>query len=837
MAEKHPPDRAAFPAASNPASAAPPPPASEPETDALLHLLVFGRSGSGKSALLAALAGAAREADSALRGQLTSPPGMEQPGRQGQALRASPATSYRIHYNPTGDEEDVDAVLVDSEGLAATELLAQSEVLDEDSPAVPLAQEVMDADTLILTVNAALPQPQLESEFASFKKLLRVFQQRRGLDLDVGGLPVFLVLTHADLLARPNDTFSDWQERLEERKREVDQQFRAALEEGERAAEPEDEEDDEPAGQAPATPEFGWIDLHVWTTATRRPVLRSGNATGAFRVSELFQQCLEEAADYRRDWRTSERRLKGLVLTVLMFGSLLLGLTVTRVATDVDGRTALLTSQVEDLRSTFGSSPEEYLRGTRAELREEEQAFREVRYNPWFGRLSPELRAFVVDRLDELSAYVGYSEKLAVAPTAFDEWTAEGLERLLVRLERGDLTLPRPSWANTPAGIEHQQRWQTAHSLRDGVRQLQRWYVESSADADKLWTFANYPPRPGEDIPRSWVEEAANVLAPEKRLPPWRDQDPLPGSPPGLLTYADAMRFYEVKDARIGWEVDRDRLADLVDLLAALGLVTDLPNRPPLLVFTAARFTWTGARWQGVGTFGLNAAGRLADLKAVYPHFARAFGSTLPDRIAPQVRQKADEQYLILLAPARAEVLRRLREAGPGPTRWSAVARQLGISREMSLWNELALILLRVMHEQPEAPVPALERFLTKDEFPLEFRTATVEIQRFSPVEPNDEPLKVVWQDGKKKKQLVFNRTGKGKVVGGVVQTIYRLAEKATINYRPGQELYAELPLKGLDRVKQRLVWVDSRTSRYQFERLAPGRGSRNGGRERLPPP
>ena len=46
-------------------------------------------------------------------------------------------------------------------------------------------------------------------------------EQRRGDRTDVGGLPVFLVLTKCDRLARPGETTADWLEHIEQRKREV----------------------------------------------------------------------------------------------------------------------------------------------------------------------------------------------------------------------------------------------------------------------------------------------------------------------------------------------------------------------------------------------------------------------------------------------------------------------------------------------------------------------------------------------------------------------------------------------------------------------------------------
>jgi hypothetical protein len=786
---------------------------------------MFGRSGSGKSALLAALAQAAREGRVALSGeQAGGASNLEAFGRQRLLPGAASAVSYPVRYTPAGENETFDAVLMDSEGLAASELLAQASVLEEDNPDLPLSRDVLESDALILTVNAGADQQQIESDFASFKKFLRVVRERRGESTDVGGVPVFLVLTHADLLAQPNDSVADWIERLEERKNEADRQFRAVLEE-EEISEPNvgDGQTDEMAVDESPSPEFGWIDLHVWATAIERPRLRGDNFTGTYGIAELFRQCLEEAAGYRRDWRKSERRLKGMVLSVLALSSLLLGLAVTRVATDVDGRTALLASHVEDLRSSYGFTPRQYLRGSANSLREQEQRFREILLNRRFRHLSAEQQTFVQARLDELSAYTGYYERLTAAATPFDVWTADGLERLLARLQNGDQAPPRHTWVETPAGLLHHQRLQTTHALLNGVRQLQRWYNESSAEADRLWTFANYPPQPGSSIPASWVRDVTDALAPEKRFPPWQNGDPLPDSPPGLLTYTDAMRFYEVKDARVGWEVDRDRLAGLFDLVCALELVKDITERPPLLVVTAADFRWTGTNWQGIGTFGLTTVpDRLSRLKAVYPNYARDFTSTLPDRIADMVRQKARDNYSALLTPARAEVLRQLRKAVGAikeQARWSEVAKWLETSNDLGPWNDLSLIILRVIQEQPDAPVPALRRFLAKKEFMLEFKTVIVEIQRFSALEPGDEPLKIVWR-GAKNKELVFKRVGKGRVVGDVTQNIYTLDEKATVVYRPGQDLHAELPLKDLDGMMRRLVWADSRSPLYQFEGL-----------------
>jgi hypothetical protein len=305
--------------------------------------------------------------------------------------------SYRARYAPEQDES-FDAILMDSEGLAASELLSNAGVLEENDPDMPLAQDLMEADALVLTVNAAGEQHQLDADFSAFKNLLRIVQERRGDSADVGGLPVFLVLTHADRLAHATDSLADWIDRLEERKHEIDRQFRAVLEQEEsHPPEAGDDPEEAPAHEDAPEPEFGWIDLRVWATATERPRLRGEGSAGAYGVADLFRQCLAEAADYRRDLRKSEGRLRGLVLLISLLALLLLGLAGTRLATDVDGRTALLASHVEDLRSSYGSTPKEYLHGTLEQLREQEERLREIQADPRFSRLSTEQQSFVAD--------------------------------------------------------------------------------------------------------------------------------------------------------------------------------------------------------------------------------------------------------------------------------------------------------------------------------------------------------------------------------------------------------------------------------------------------------
>src|SRR4029077_13738128 len=119
---------------------------------------------------------------------------------------------YSFAYEAAG------AVVLDADGHAADAVL-------RDGAAGTLPREMLHADALVLAVDAFAPPEPLDADFADFDRFLCWTEQHRGMRTDVGGLPVFLVLTKCDLLPRPGETTADWLERIEERKREVGGRF------------------------------------------------------------------------------------------------------------------------------------------------------------------------------------------------------------------------------------------------------------------------------------------------------------------------------------------------------------------------------------------------------------------------------------------------------------------------------------------------------------------------------------------------------------------------------------------------------------------------------------
>ena len=209
---------------------------------------------------------------------------------------------------------------------------------------------MLHADAVVLAIDASSGPDDLNAVFAEFDGFLRRMEHRRGDRADVGGLPVFLVLTKCDRLARPGETTAGWLEHIEERKREVAARFHDFL---------------SARGAANQPPGFGRLHLHVWATAVRRPALAGGAAdpNDPYGVAELFRQCLRHAATYREQRERSGHRLAQMTLAAAAALALLLGATASLVVADALHRPpSQLEMQVEALRRAEPNAPADRLR-------------------------------------------------------------------------------------------------------------------------------------------------------------------------------------------------------------------------------------------------------------------------------------------------------------------------------------------------------------------------------------------------------------------------------------------------------------------------------------------
>src|SRR5262245_36843560 len=206
-----------------------------------LRIVLFGMPAAGKTSLLGALAQSAQTQEHLLHGHLTEQAQGLAELRQ-RLYEESPRRTvdevvpYAVDFEPFSPEgkettthDHLQVVLIDCDGRVANDLLTRRRMLAEDSPEGTLARETLDADTLILAIDAAATHAQIDTDFVEFGRFLRLLERGRGQRAEVGGLPVFLVLTKCDLLAQPDDTAASWMERVEERKRQVDRRFHEFL--------------------------------------------------------------------------------------------------------------------------------------------------------------------------------------------------------------------------------------------------------------------------------------------------------------------------------------------------------------------------------------------------------------------------------------------------------------------------------------------------------------------------------------------------------------------------------------------------------------------------------
>jgi hypothetical protein len=791
---------------SSPSPTAPAEPVDLPNA---LHIVLFGLPAAGKSSLLGALAQAAQAQEHLLNGRLADlSKGLaelrqrlyeETPRRTAEEV-----VPYPVDYEPfsrggpaAGGGGHLQVVLLDCDGRVANDLLVRRQALDEHSPEGTLAHEVVEADTLVLVIDAAAPPAQVDADFAEFDRFLRQMEGSRGRRAEVGGLPVFLVLTKCDLLAQPGDTGGDWMERIEERKRDVDARFKAFLSRRQQEA-----------GALP----FGQIDLHLWATAVKRPALAGSPAKPRepFGVAELFRQCLEAAAAFHESRRRSGRRLAWTVGGAAGFVALLLSLAVGQALRNSSGPSSLQL-EVESVSFRFEKTPAERLRHPSGELRRRLAELEKIRNDPEFSSLPAEQQKHVREWAEELQKYLAYLDRLRAERRPADVTTEQALEAVKDRLQT-ELALPSPEWQATEAGEIQRDRLKDAEALRKAVGRLRNWYLDAAEKATALWTFKGYPAGPegpGTDW-QAWSREAEQVLNPANK-PSWTESEAIPDSPSGL-TYGAAGRFNKVAEAKADWEEDCKRLGRLLNLTAALGLAT-AKDRPAVLVFPRDC------------TLDLVRTSR-QQLRQAYPDYDKEFTlHNLPDAVKPKVRQVARTNYEYVLEPARAVVLEQLRQAGSGPdetpARWEAVRNWLRDPVELAAWRVVAVVLARLADPEAADPVTALHSFLQKSSFTIAFTKLVVEIPDSLKVKPGANATFNVYHPasaGEDRPALVLEQSGDGERQAKDRAWAYsfRLAEGQRITYRPGDRLWATLGLRD-DWV---LTWARDRSSLYQFERL-----------------
>lgn len=789
-----------------------------------LRIVLFGLPEAGKSTLLAALAQVQHSHPSLLQGELTDDSGGL--ARQRQLFydeRSQPTEDetvpHPIHFRPPGRRATpYAAVLFDSDGRVVEQMLGQDLPDDEDSLPGTLPRAVLDADALVLTVDASSPAEESDHTFSAFADFLGRFERERGERNEATGLPVFVVLTKCDLLARRQDGTADWMERIEERKRELSARLKELLDEG-----------------ADRPTDFGRLDLHLWATAARRPALGTAHARPRepYGVAELFRQCLEEADAFRQRRRKAERRLAWSLGSTTGTVAGLLALVVVLLTGLGQHQPSELELLIERYRLREGSTIKRRLNDYPPDLEQRVQELEGFRHHPGFRTLPADLRAFVADRLQELKEYIPYLEKVLSRRFPSIAHNDEQLRARQRELEKA-LVLPHEDWAESGAGQLRQQRLDDLRLLAQRADQAEHWFQERRREGVGLYTFRGFAQRPINW--RGWQNAVARYIARATGAAPATQDFP----PHSLVTASTVLGFDRVHRARALARASVRDLKAILDISSALGLGPATPDRPPLLSIprpfppAAARARWRRLAGEPdliasvTGLFAPTGAGALLVPTAFYPGHPRLqpypdyreefVHDRVPDAARTEVAQAAKNNYQDALGPLRDLIRDKYRQvsgaAAETAPQWRAVGDWLAMKpRELNAYRGLADVLNRLRRTAPPDPVGALASFLRTNEFSFPVSGATLVVSYDAGLSVPDETV-LTLRIGQRLLRFSLDLT-KGKDDPQERQKTYVFkGEEQTMAYHPGEAFEVSVPL----RQSKVLTWPGKGT--YAFECL-----------------
>lgn len=705
-------------------------------------------------------------------------------------------------------------ILLDCDGRSAAALLASPRRLLTGRTRGTLATALHRADALVLVIDATTSVEQVDHVFRSFREFLDSLEEGRTFSREVGGLPVFLTLTKCDALCLPNDEPTDWLMRIEDRKRELTERFREFFA-GELAGDDADTIDPSPFLS------FGSLDLQVVATASRAPagpmfdLFR--DPEGAFGVSRFAQDCLQAAQAFHERARAARRRLRFTVYSLLSLVALLCIAAVGLTLNSTYGPTEALAARIREYQELEGPPSVRLADTAYPAHRKTLQTFRD---SPLFPGLPEALRQFVEQRFAEVQAYEEFRTRFQppqLAPA--DLRTTDEIEQLNMALN----TSIRPTeeyarmWTETSA-VKLRQKWLAdLAALQTTEQALYDWYRSLDRRATDL-LFTQKPPT------LSWYRETETLFA-RAAMPPFDPDAEMPGSPTvsgiprgGALTLAVAYEFDRILIARRDWEDARDRLQNLRNLTAMLGLTTGPGTPPPVLDLPEP-----GDR---VDSRTL-ATSRLQALEQAFPGahpghpewVAAGFPDPVRNWLEPRLRASFDTGVRHVHRLIREQV----GENG-NVSAWQALPDGLLQEPAMQDWGRL---LGRLRHwaalqNSDRDPMAELRAFLRQDAFPIELQALDIAIPDDlldrSAIPSGPFVLTLQPADGGPARTMHFTAVGATRYERPLTTQRFEPASSPLKwSLRPGDTLSARLPLRSGGREYQ-LIWPSGRPQIYAMD-------------------
>lgn len=786
----------------------------------LAKILLLGPPGSGKSTLLGALAQAARTQGARLGVEVVDLDGSLESLRQavydGEGVSApsptpGPLEGHAIRLRPwrAGPKKPSEAetvVLWECAGPEAEGLWQAPErvACDALSPEVEPALDGVEA--LVLTVPADADEEEWTARFQPLLPLVEALQKRREEAREVAGLPVVLVLTRCDRLARPGDSTEDWRRRVQERQEELRQAFERFI-----------------TPRMDPWPGFGRLSLQVQATAAHDP----DHPQQPVGVAELFARLFPAAQAYGVLKERSQRRL---AWTVRVSGGL--------VALALAALVALATRHPEDDANTLADHIRAFqLREGEAQVRlaarhlpRNQRLLQAFLDDPAFPHLPTELRDYVQLRLAEIQDYLAWRERLLSGPSPAECRSLEELQQVADRLEA--LALPTAyAWGMTEAA-QLKAKWQADVPLiRDAVRAWENHYRDLIRQAHTLEQAKSFS--------GDWGREVAELLARSQSLlhplsEPLAGSRAWPGPRGEVVRQAVPYEFDRVYQAREDWRGAQERLADLRDLSEALGLSVGDTGRPAVLDIPEPSTDPAGAdlprqRWERLRQH-YPMAGEDRIRRWQVDRFPEPGRWELQSRV-----QRSLERGFGWMRRLVGEVMVSPPRLDDSPAGWQALADRLDPSspsadpgptapltweplrQALRDWSRLLTLIAQLADPHAEDPLTGLIRFLRQPSFPIRLDGLVLVIpddlleQRAVP--EGDLTVRM----GAKEYRL--RAVGVGERRSGLTRYRFRLPREDELAYHPGEAVSAEVKVRGGDEVVL-LRWQESRYRSFGFEAL-----------------
>lgn len=798
------------------------------------RVLLFGYPASGKSWLVGALLQASERQGEALGFEVVDPP------RQLELLRdhiyhdtdfentRTELVRLAVRLRPASTNRDPGAVpaaveLLDCDGFAAKGLLKHPDAITEPQARGTVVSAIVQADAILLVVNAGASDDELNATFDDFFMFLERVHGRKAYGREVGGFPVFIVLSQCDRLARRGDTQDEWEARVRGNRKYVLTRFAEFL------------EDHRPPSDdgSPYLP-FGGIEVEGYTVAIRRPEFLNDPdpPNEPYGIAELFRDAFAAAKAYSTRTRSSGRRLAATLWAVVAtVGVLLAGSVVVTVYQPPPADPGLADRvRVYELQEAPAA-----VRLADKNIARSKRALTAFRSDPGFFALPEDLQTFVEGRLQEIDAYQAYSEKLEKTPAPAEARTLEELDRVRTLLT-DDLALPAEyTWGETEAALLRDKWLADVPLIRTAESGWYEWYRGLINQATELTLTKSF-----ESDWRGRID-ALDTAADRQ---PFAPSDPIPGSeavpqPRGeAVTFRVPFEFDRVYQARRDWEFTRTRLLHLRDLADALGLTPPeagelgrralvLPPPGPTVDVVALpldRLTALQRYFPRPSPLYLELQEPVLGAtraSVAYPEWELA---NFPEPARTLLANRARESFANGVLCARRLVLGRLGSPPEGwdfPDAWLKVAGSLD-DPPFRDWGRLLRLLAQLENPLAVDPVSELTDFLERRSFEIHLKGLELSIPlalRVPPAVPTGPvTITVTPRGGGAPIVRTYRQTGEGTQRGLVV--VHRFGPDASFTYRPGDSLRVEVPVRSGDQ-RFSFVWDEGGTKTFQFDRLS----------------